>query len=164
MIRAWWNAQSARDRRVLLVGGSVVAILLVWALLWIPLSRARASLSAQVTQQRADLAWMRQSLAQARELRSQGARGNVARQGKSLLALADATARADGLGDALKRVEPTGAASVRVSFEIVDFDALSNWMEAVARDYGVSVTDLSVDKSQGLGLVNARVTLQDAKQ
>ena len=68
MIRAWWNAQSARDRRVLLVGGSVVAILLVWALLWIPLSRARASLSAQVTQQRADLAWMRQSLAQAREV------------------------------------------------------------------------------------------------
>lgn len=164
MIRAWWNAQSVRDRRVLVAGGIVVAILLIWALLWIPLSRARASLTAQVAQQRADVAWMRQSLAQARELRTQGARGNVARQGKSLLALADATARADGLGDALKRVEPTGAASVRVSFEVVDFDVLSNWLEALARDYGVSVTDLSVDKSQGLGLVNARVTLQDAKQ
>ncbi|MBS0487713.1 MAG: type II secretion system protein M [Proteobacteria bacterium] len=164
MIRAWWNAQSVRDRRVLVAGGIVVAILLTWALAWIPLSRARASLTAQVAQQRADVAWMRQSLAQARELRTQGARGNVARQGKSLLALADATARADGLGDALKRVEPTGAASVRVSFEVVDFDVLSNWLEALARDYGVSVTDLSVDKSQGLGLVNARVTLQDAKQ
>ncbi len=164
MIRAWWNAQSVRDRRVLVAGGIVVAILLTWALAWIPLSRARASLTAQVAQPRADVAWMRQSLAQARELRTQGARGNVARQGKSLLALADATARADGLGDALKRVEPTGAASVRVSFEVVDFDVLSNWLEALARDYGVSVTDLSVDKSQGLGLVNARVTLQDAKQ
>lgn len=164
MIRAWWNAQSVRDRRVLVAGGIVVAILLTWALAWIPLSRARASLTAQVAQQRADVAWMRQSLAQARELRTQGARGNVARQGKSLLALADATARADGLGDALNRVEPTGAASVRVSFEVVDFDVLSNWLEALARDYGVSVTDLSVDKSQGLGLVNARVTLQDAKQ
>jgi len=164
VIRTWWNAQSARDRRVLGIGGSVVAVLLVWALVWIPLARTRASLAANVTQQRADLAWMRQALAQARTLGAQGARGNVARQGKSLLALADATARADGLGDALKRVEPTGPVSVRVSFEIADFDTLSNWMDALARDYGVSVTDFSADKAEGLGLVNARVTLQDAKQ
>ena len=164
MIRAWWNELQARDRRVLLIGGGVVAVLLVWALVWIPLSRARASLTASVTQQRADLAWMRQALAQARALGAQGARGNVARQGKSLLALADATARADGLGDALKRVEPTGPASVRVTFEIADFDTLANWMGALARDYGVTVTDFSADKAEGLGLVNARVTLQDAKQ
>ena len=164
MIRTWWNAQSARDRRVLGIGGSVVAVLLFWALVWIPLARTRASLAASVTQQRADLAWMRQALAQARMLGAQGARGNVARQGKSLLALADATARADGLGDALKRVEPTGPVSVRVSFEIADFDTLSNWMDTLARDYGVSVTDFSADKAEGLGLVNARVTLQDAKQ
>lgn len=164
MIRAWWNAQSARDRRVLVIGGIVVAVLLVWALAWIPLSRARADLTAQVAQQRADLAWMRQELSQARALDAQGVRGNAARQGKSLLALADATARSANLGDALKRVEPTGPASVRVTFEIADFDALANWMDGLARDYGVSVTDFSAEKVEGLGLVNARVTLQDAKQ
>jgi general secretion pathway protein M len=37
-------------------------------------------------------------------------------------------------------------------------------MDALARDYGVSVTDFSADKAEGLGLVNARVTLQDVKQ
>ena len=164
MIGAWWNAQSVRDRRVLVVGGIVVAVLLVWALVWIPLSRARAELSAQVQRQRADLAWMRQEASLARALDAQGARGNVARQGKSLLALADATARGANLGDALKRVEPTGPTSVRVTFEIADFDALANWMDTLARDYGVSVTDFSAEKVEGLGLVNARVTLQDAKQ
>jgi general secretion pathway protein M len=149
---------------VLVAGGIVVAVLLVWVLAWIPLSRTRIDLTSRVVQQRADLAWMRQALGQARELRAHGAQGNVARQGKSLLALADATARGSALGDALKRVEPTGPASVRVTFEIVDFDALSDWMDALARDYGVSVTDFSAEKAEGLGLVNARVTLQDAKQ
>ena len=164
MIRAWWNAQSARDRRVLAIGGIVVAVLLVWALVWIPLSRARADLTAQMQRQRADLAWMRQESSLALALDAQGVRGSVARQGKSLLALADATARGANLGDALKRVEPTGPASVRVTFEIVNFDALANWMDTLARDYGVSVTDFSAEKVEGLGLVNARVTLQDAKQ
>lgn len=164
MIGAWWQAQSVRDRRVLALGGSVVAVLLVWALVWIPLARMRTDLTAQVTQQRADLAWMRRALAQARALNAHGVRGSVARQGKSLLALADATARGANLGAALKRVEPTGPASVRVTFEIADFDALADWMDALARDYGVTVTDFSAEKVEGLGLVNARVTLQDAKQ
>ena len=164
MIRAWWEAQSARDRRVLHIGGIGVAVLLVWALLWLPLSRTRSELSARVARQRDDLAWMRQQQGQARALHEQGAHGAVQRQGKSLLALADATARATNLGAALKRVEPTGADSVRVTFEIADFDALADWMDALARDYGVSVTDFSADKVEGLGLVNARVTLQDAKQ
>jgi general secretion pathway protein M len=164
MIRAWWRAQTARDRRVLGIGGIVAAALLVWALAWVPLARTRAELAARVARQRADLTWMRQALGQARAMRAQGTHGNVARQGKSLLALADATARADALGDALKRVEPTGAASVRVTFEIANFDALAGWMDALARDYGVTVTDFSADKVEGLGLVNARVTLQDSRQ
>ena len=38
------------------------------------------------------------------------------------------------------------------------------WLEALARDYGVQVTDFSADKVEGLGLVNARVTLEDSKR
>ena len=81
MIGAWWHAQTVRDRRVLVVGAIIVAVLLVWALAWLPLSRARAGLAVQVAQQRTDLAWMRQALGQARALDAQGSRGTVARQG-----------------------------------------------------------------------------------
>ena len=39
--------------------------------------------------------------------------------------------------------------SVRVSFEIADFDVLMNWLDGLARDYGVAVTDFSADKVEG---------------
>ncbi len=84
------------------------------------------------------------------------------RQGRSLLALADASARAGGLEGALRRVEPVGASSVRVSFEFARFDALVGWIEGLTRDYGIEATDFSADRADGVGLVNARVTLQDA--
>ena len=55
-----------------------------------------------------------------------------------------------------------GSASVRVSFEFASFDALIGWIEGLTRDYGVEATDFSADRADGVGLVNARVTLQDA--
>ena len=164
MIRAWWSALQSRERRMLGVGAVVVALLLGWALLWYPLMHARADLGKRVASQRADLAWMRQALGAANELHAQGARGRGERQGKSLLALADVSARGSGLAGALKRVEPAGGKSVRVSFEVADFDALMNWLDTLAHDYGVQATDFSADKVEGLGLVNARATLEDSER
>ena len=162
MIGAWWEGLQIRERRMLAIGGIAAALMLVWALVWYPLAHARSDLYARVARQRDDLAWMRQASAQAGDLRSQGTRGHAERQGKSLLALADVSARGAGLAGALKRVEPAGANSVRVNFEIANFDALADWLELLARDYGVQVTDFSADKVEGLGLVNARVTLQES--
>lgn len=161
MIREWLGGLQPRERSVLLAGGAAAALMLGWALLWYPLAHARSDLIARVARQHDDLAWMRQASAQAGDLRKQGTRGSADRQGKSLLALADVTARSAGLAGALKRVEPAGGNSVRVSFEIANFDVLADWLEQLARDYGVQVTDFSADKVEGLGLVNARVTLQD---
>jgi general secretion pathway protein M len=164
MMRTWWEGLHARERRTLGTGAIVAALLLGWALVWHPLSRARTELTARIAQQRDDLAWMRQALAETKNLRAQGARGRADRQGKSLLALADVSARGAGLAGALKRVEPAGNDSVRVSFEIADFDVLIGWMESLVRDYGIQITDFSADKVEGLGLVNARVTLEESKR
>jgi general secretion pathway protein M len=162
VIGAWWNKLQPRERQVLRIGGVVVALLLAWAFVWYPLAHLRSTLTARVEHQRENLAWMRQHLAQAQELKVQGTRNRADRQGKSLLALADVSARASGLAGALKRVEPTGGNSVRVSFEVADFDTLMNWLDGLGRDYGVQVTDFSADKVEGLGLVNARATLEDS--
>jgi general secretion pathway protein M len=164
VIGAWWSKLQAREQRMLSVGAVISALLLGWALLWYPLAHARADLQTRVARQRADLAWMRQGLGEAHELHAQGTHGRAERQGKSLLALADVSARGAGLAGALKRTEPTGGKSVRVSFEVADFDALVNWLDALARDYGIQATDFSADKVEGLGLVNARVTLEDSER
>ena len=161
MIGEWWQKQSERDRRVLAVGAAVVVVLLAWAFVWYPLARARAQLESRVEQERADLAWMRQTGGELQELRAKGARGKVDRQGKSLFALADVTARGAGLATALKRVEPTGPRSVRASFEAANFDALIGWVDVLARDYAVQTTDFSADRVEAIGTVNARVVLEE---
>jgi len=161
MIAEWWQKQSERDRNVLAVGAAIVALLLAWAFVWYPLARARAQLESRVDHERMDLAWMRQAGGELQELRAKGARGKIDRQGKSLFALADVTARGAGLGTALKRVEPTGPRSVRASFEAANFDALIGWVDGLARDYAVQTTDFSADRVEAIGTVNARVVLEE---
>ena len=161
MMRAWWNARDARERRVLLIGGGVTAVLLIWAFVWYPLQRSRTELRLRVETQRSDLQQMRSDSARVAQLRGLGARAKVERQGKSLLALADATARGAQLANELRRVEPVGPKSVRVSLEGASFDAVADWLEGLSRDFGVVATDFSADRAEGTGRVNARVTLEE---
>lgn len=161
MMRAWWDSREPRERRVLLIGAGATAVLLFWALAWHPLQRSRTELRQRVEVQRADLQQMRSDSARVAQLRGLGARAKVERQGKSLLALADATARGAQLANELRRVEPVGPKSVRVSLEGASFDAVADWLEGLARDFGVVATDFSADRAEGAGRVNARVTLEE---
>jgi general secretion pathway protein M len=162
VIRAWWTNLAFREQRMVAAGAIVVVLMLGWALIWHPLAAKRSALLEAVDGQRRDLAYVRVAAAEVERLRAAGTRSRADRQGRSLLALADATARAGGLEGALRRVEPVGTASVRVSFEFARFDALIGWIESLTRDYGIEATDFSADRADGVGLVNARVTLQDA--
>jgi general secretion pathway protein M len=159
---ARWEALAPRDRRVLAAGSLAALVMLAWALLWHPLSLRRAELEQAIDAQRQDLAFVRQGAARIARERQAGTHSRAQRQGRSLLALADASARGAGLESALRRVEPAGARSVRVGFEGANFDALAAWLEALARDYGIQASDLSADRADGIGRVNARVTLEDA--
>ncbi|HET9033001.1 MAG TPA: type II secretion system protein M [Dokdonella sp.] len=161
MIATWWNQQTLRDRRVLIIGAIVVAIFLVWSFIWHPLAAERERLASQLDNARRDLAFVRVAEAEVDHLRNAGVRSRADRQGKSLLALADVSARGAGLEGVLKRLEPVGPNSVRASFEFASFDTLMAWIESLARDYGVQITDFSADRVDATGLVNARVTLED---
>ncbi len=161
MIGEWWNAQSARDQRILKFGAVAVAGVLLWAFAWHPLGVERDLRSERLDQARRELAFVRGSAAEIARLRTAGTQTRADRQGKSLLALADASARAGGLDGVLKRIEPVGPRSVRAGFEFAAFDSLMDWIEALAREHGVQVSDFSADRIDTTGLVNARVTLED---
>ncbi len=82
---------------------------------------------------------MRQSAGELAVLRAKGAHGQADRAGKSLFALADVTARGADFATALKRVEPIGAKSARVSFAAKprELDALIGWVDNLGRSYNV---------------------------
>jgi general secretion pathway protein M len=161
-VSVWWQRLSARDRGVLVGGAFAIAALLLWSFGWYPLARSRAALAAEAAQAEADLGWMRSVADDMIRARSTGAFTGLDRGGRSLLALADGTARDAGLGATLQRIEPIGTGRVNLWFEGVAFDAMVSWLEGLQRQYGIRVDELSVERSVDVGTVNARVGVVDA--
>ena len=74
--------------------------------------------------------------------------------------MTDSTARAGGLGPALKRIEPEGGDGVRVWLDGVAFDDLVKWLGTLSTSHGVDVVSASLERDEAAGRVNARLTLQ----
>ncbi|MFZ2235610.1 MAG: type II secretion system protein M [Dokdonella sp.] len=161
MIRLWWDGLQTRERLIFGGGLALAVVMLVWGVVWQPLGHERARLGDEVEVQRRELALVR-AVAAIPSTAANSPSVKLDRQGKSLLALVDASARDANLESQLKRVEPIGNRSVRASFEFASFDTIVGWLESLAKSYGVHVTDLSVDRVEGNGLVSARITLEDA--
>jgi len=151
-----------RERNSLIVGGIILGVLLIYTVLWKPFSNKVEKLEHSVQEQRALQQWINTASAEAQRLRAtkntNPAMQNTA--GQSLLSLVDQAAKKDRLGTALKRIEPEGAAKVRVWIEQAPFDDVVLWMGNLKDTYGVQVTNVSVDRQGTSALVNARITVE----
>ena len=161
-MRDWWNRLNVRERWVLSGGGLALAVLLVYALAWRPWRVDVERLQQQIAAQRTDLAWMRAAAQEVKRLDAAAVTQAPNRnRERSLSTLIDQTAKAAGLGAALKRVEPQGDAGLRVRLEQVSFDKMLLWLGELEREYGIEIDNAVIDRQADDGLVNARLVLQE---
>jgi general secretion pathway protein M len=155
---AWWQQLDQRQQRLIIIAGLILLGLLLYVQVWEPLDQARQAQREQVAHNQALLGWLNALTPVAEQMRRQGsARRDLG--GRSLLGLSDETARAAGLAGALTRIEPAGQNQVRVWLDGAEFLATMNWLQQLSLEYPVEVIQLNIDRGQGAGRVNVRVTL-----
>ena len=157
-MNAYWASLNRRQRGLLMLGGGVLVGAALFLLAWEPMVAARDQQRERVAAQQATLDWLEAVAPVAAELRRHGDRER-ARSDRSLLGLADETARAGGLAGALTRIEPVGEDRVRVWLDDANFLSTMQWLEQLAASHPVTVSQLDLERGRGSGLVNVRVTL-----
>lgn len=159
-LRTRFQALEARERYFLLGAFVVVMLTLFYLLVVEPLVQYHDQLQTRIAMQREEVSWMRGAV------QVLGERGGTAtsdvQAGGSLLALTDSSARSAGLAKQLKRIQQEGDDAVRVRLEAASFDQMILWLDDLERRYGVVATEMSVDRAEGPGLVNASLTLTRA--
>jgi general secretion pathway protein M len=154
-LRAWWSSLAERERRVLGAGGLVLALILLYLVVWEPLTAARQQRQVELQAARA-LAVQLEQLATAAP---RAAAGPVAGAGQSLLAIVDQSRKASAIDKPPSRLQPEGDDTVRIWLEDVPFEALVRWLGDLHGRYGVRVDSADIDRESGPGLVSARLTL-----
>lgn len=155
---AWWQGLDQRQRWLFSVAGAILLVLMVFVWVWEPLVESRQAEKDRIAQQQALLDWLTALTPVASELRRGSARATDL-GGRSLLGLADETARAAGLAGALTRIEPAGEGQVRVWLDGAEFVSTMGWLQGLSVEYPIEVSQLSIDRGQRSGQVNVRVTL-----
>lgn len=158
-MRDWFDSLDARERLFVVVGAAVVAIALLWGLVWIPLDKGHRDLEQRVATWERSLAELRPLVAMPQpQSGSQAARG--AGSAQSPVVVVDSTLRSHGLGQP-KRSQPTPN-GIRVEFENVAFDKLVVWLGDLSYQYGMEVQagSVSTGTADEPGRVNATLTLE----
>ena len=148
-----WIALSARERRLVTVGGVVLAAALLYVGVVAPVQAFHDAALMRQQQQQAQLEWMQRHQGEARRQRGTGA--PVREQ--PLLTLVDGTAREFDLRLASYRSEGGGGVSVVVQRQA--FNDILRWTRTLSERHGIRVIQASID-GQGAGLVNARFVIR----
>ncbi len=159
-MKDWFETLQPREQLFVGTGGVVVALALVWGLIWLPLDKGQQDLRASVAN------W-EQSLSELQPLRvaiQMGANAGTSVAADSVqtpVVVVDHTLRARGLNSSLKRSQPTPN-GIRVEFENISFDDLVLWLGDLSKAYSMEVQagSMSVTSRAGPGRINATLTLE----
>lgn len=159
-MKDWFAGLEKREQVFVSVGAVVVALTILWGLIWTPLNNSHNELRATVAN------WDR-SLRELQPLKAavqSGGGANIATAAdaqETPVVVVDQTLRARGLNSALKRRQPTPN-GIRVEFENVAFDDLVLWLGDLSNRYAMNVQagSMSVANRAGPGRINASLTLE----
>lgn len=156
-MKEWLAARTPRERQILMIGGALLAVLILYGAVLRPFHNRLATLHRTVDEQRALLHWMHGAAGQIHALRGSGGPRDT---GQPILSLVDQTARQEQLGSAVKRLEPDSSGGVRVWLEQAPFDQVIEWLGKLEREHGLRLESITVESTGVPGQVSGRAVLQ----
>lgn len=162
-LRQWWDGLAARERRTLSLGGMALGVILFYFLVYQPIHDRSTVLERDLQAQQELTAYLRQARQELQNLGATAARpAATGGTDQALFALADQSARQAGLGQVLRRVEPSGQTGARVNFERIAFDDLVRWLAALSEQHNVTATVVTLRTGEIEGRVDAQLVLEAA--
>jgi general secretion pathway protein M len=151
----WFDGLAERDRRVVVALAIVVSIAIGFTFIWLPIHDWSVAAQERQQEQTALLDWMHANEAAARAAGANGGGSKAAGQGSLLTLVANSAAEA---GIQLTRVQPE-ASGVSVMLQNQSFSEVLRWLSKMVEQHQVTIRQVSIDRQNAPGIVNARVTL-----
>lgn len=160
-MKDWFDGLEQREQAIVGVGGIIAAVILLWALVWMPLDRAHSDANANLERWREALADLRVVAANLNAGAPATSTSRPVSSTESPVVIVDRTLREHSLNNTARRQQPTPN-GVRVEFENVAFDQLVVWLGDLNTRYAMDVQagSLSIAARSGPGRINASLTLE----
>lgn len=159
-MKQWFLTLAPRERFMVVAGAIALVLMIFYYGLWHPLNSGLQDARARVVAEADQTRWLLGLREEARLLQASNRSGPVKGRNQSLLTIVDATSGSNGLGNAVRRIQPDGSDQATVTLNGANFNRMLYWLQLLRRDYGIHVSSLTVTREDTSGLVQARVTLK----
>ena len=156
-LRNAWGMLEPRERRLAMIGGAVLALILIYLMLLVPLNQQLTRLRNSVPEAQLQLAQMRAQAATVQPLRGRTASPPAP---GTLVSVIDQSATGHGLRKQLSRLEADGSNSAQITADAVSFNSLITWLSELREAHAIVVDNLTLDAHSVAGTVNARLRLR----
>ncbi len=154
-LEQWWQVRSRYEKRALTALAAAVALALAWLIAWQPLVRDSDRLTRRLAADRATLAEARRVSDEIAGL----ARATAAPIAADPRAALDGVLAAQNLKSAVTAIERIDNDRIRLTFDTIDFDALTALLETLQRDARLRAVEVVAPARVATGRVRADVTL-----
>ena len=159
MIQQWWQGLSERERRIVSVGGIAAVILLVYWLIWSPLTENVNQMKSQVIFQQNTYRWMQRATQQIGQLKQAGF-SDAHHHDEAILVLVERALAQQKLSLYLRHVQQPQGNQLVLTFHKVPFDRLMSCLQTLAQEVNIEVLQFNASKTKVIGAVDAQVTLE----
>jgi general secretion pathway protein M len=156
-LRETWGGLSGRERRLATAGAALLALVLLYLLLWLPLQQELGRLRAGNPEAQEQLARMRTQASMIQPLRG---RQRAAPAPGTVVSVVESTATARGLRKQISKIEADGGNGVQISADGIPFNSLIAWLADLREGNALVVDNASFDAHTASGTVNARLRLR----
>jgi len=149
------DALEKRDRVALVGLAAFFAVLFLYFGMWAPANEYLRDSLEYRNRQLSVLQYMRASEQHARDVA--GSKRQTVMAGQSLLTQISRSARQHQIQP--NRMQPEGSNAVSVWFDSVAFNDFIRWLEQLTVEQGIDIKQISIDREDEPGKVNARIVL-----
>lgn len=147
-----------REKTYLQVMVVSLVLAFLYFVVWLPSHQYKVDSHKGLDSARQTLVFVKENIAVAKSV---AASNQVAQTGQidpqTMVSKVSALGKKRGIE--LKRFEPSGDNRIRIWIEDMPFNAMVQWLQELEKQHGLKVAELSLDRDDKAGLVNARLLI-----
>lgn len=157
--RQWLDTLESREKRIVISGGIAFLVILFYLLIWDPIVSRYDEQQLKNNSQRQLYSWIKNAGEEINSLQSSESSSAARFKNQSISSLADRSARITGIKAFISKIEQNKN-NVKVTLKDADFDLIINWLTDLENKYGISSSQIKIERSKEDGAVNANITLE----
>ncbi len=150
-----WNALDPRTRQIVIVGGAIITVLMLYMMAWRPLEKDLDRLRVDVPRETEQLDWMRAQLPSIKTMRAK-----AVSTGGAVVSGIEQSAVTHGTRAFVSKIDGEGNSGARLTIDAIPFNKLVAWIADLQATQGLIIEEATIDAHATPGVVNARLRLR----